>query len=114
MNTELAQKLKDAGFPQTFEPYKLKLAMAGLSIDMPYFPTLSELIEAMPMRAKYLGTVNDAHFVLRKLVTSSNESRYWAYMEDEDTYEPVEGYSFRDAPADVVVANLWLALQSNK
>lgn len=107
MNYELAKKLKDAGFPQDGP----SLSKGGSNWELPvvYFPILEELIEAMPMRRKDLGTINDAHFVLRKLV-SEDRNQYWAYMEDEDTNEPVLGFSFREKPAVIVVANLYVAL----
>ena len=112
MDYELVKQLKGVG-------YELRRCgspglcpnddLIEINNDFYFQPTLSELIYAMPMRAKYLGTINDAHFVLRKLV-SGDQNQYWAYMEDEDTDEPVVGYSFREEPADVVVAKLYIKL----
>lgn len=101
MNQELAQKLKEAGFPQNGN-FDFEWDMAS--------PTLSELIDAMPMRAKYLGTVNDAHFVLRKMVVGAPGRLYRALMEDEDTGKAVEGYNFIAAIPEEAVGKLWLAL----
>lgn len=119
MNYELAKQLKNAGFSQQKgRGYYLPDAAASGSQDdvfkkeFVYIPTLEELIDEMPMRRKDLGTVNDAHFVLRKLV-STDKNSYWTYMEDEDTNKEIEGYIFRNEPADVVVAKLWLALNNN-
>uniref|UniRef100_A0A6M3J888 Uncharacterized protein n=1 Tax=viral metagenome TaxID=1070528 RepID=A0A6M3J888_9ZZZZ len=107
MTYELAKQLKEAGFPQ--EVKNGEWFVPGIANPEVYMPTLSELIEAMPCRKKYLGIINDAHFVLRKLV--SREEEYWAYYEDEDTDKPVDGYSFRNMPAEEAVARLWLKLQ---
>lgn len=124
MNYELALKLKEAGFPQ--EPATHWIGGGTVEVDENYgekrkivshtkrelvrYPTLEELLEQMPMRKKYLGTVNDAHFVLRKIVTFSGEE-YLAAYEDEDTGIPVPRYEFYGS-ALVAVANLWLALNS--
>lgn len=107
----LVKELKDAGFPlkpATMGSDAARIKSFGYE-GIWLFPTLEELLEEMPMRRKDLGTVNDAHFVLRKLV-GTNKNSYWAYIENEDTYGEIEGYSFRNEPADVVVARLWLAL----
>lgn len=120
MTYELALELKNAGFLQGHPSGDHHAGGGWFDTDGDfswhptgngdvYAPTLSELIEAVPMRRKDLGTVNDAHFVLRKLV-SRLPGVYWAYMEDEDSDEPIEGYSFRNEPADVVVARLYVAL----
>ena len=119
MNYELAKRLKDAGFPIFFSYAKFVLEKpwgSELSPDTEHygyiFPTLEELLDQMPMRKKYLGTVNDAHFVLRKLVTVDGEE-YLAAYEDEDTCSGVPGYEFWGSPTEAV-ANLWLAINSQK
>ena len=110
MNYKLAKQLFDKGFPFGDVPKGVVAVTDSLRIDGDWYliPTLEELIDAMPMRKKYLGTVNDAHFVLRKLV--GNENIYRAYYEDEDTNESVPGYEFTEKEASVAVAKLWLKL----
>ena len=74
-------------------------------------PTLSELMSAMPMREKHLGTINDAHFQIWKLVSRNEEGKYRACMVDEMNGHIIEGYSFTSVGgAEEAVANLWLAL----
>ena len=107
INYKLALVLKKAGFPQK-EPNQYRFMQDGTT-ERVYFPILSELVEEMPMRQKYLGTVNDAHFVLRKLVSSKEGGEYRAYYEDEDTNEIVPGYEFV-GDADVAVAKLYIKL----
>ncbi len=124
MTYEMAVQLKQAGFPQKpTKPFPgfgefYVVGDSGTIIgstptntrEFIYYPTLDELIEAIPMREKHLGTVNDAHFVLRKLV--GNSPRYHAYMEDEDHPDNwgIEGFSFIETDPKVAVAKLYLAL----
>lgn len=54
---------------------------------------IEDLLKQIPCRKKYLGTINDAHFVLRKLVSSTNNT-WRAYYEDEDTEKSVDGFDF--------------------
>ena len=98
MNQELSDKLYKAGF--TYE---------ADFVALENYPTLGDLVDAMPMRRKDLGTINDAHFVLRKLVTSKPK-QYRAAMEDEDNGNYIEGFDFIADTAEESVALLWLAL----
>ncbi len=112
LSFETCKKLKEAGFPRDWDMAALYNSKTGKEMGV-IGPSLSKLIEAMPMRQKYLGsTVNDAHFVLRKLVGLTPE--YRAYYEDEDTGLAVEGYSFKNRIAEEAVAQLWLALNEKK
>ena len=105
MNYALAKRLCLAGFPFKYSD-RADTDSEKIAEFTP--PTLEELLDQMPMRKKYLGTVNDAHFVLRKLVTVDGEE-YLAAYEDEDTYNSVPGYEFFGTPTEAV-ANLWLAI----
>ena len=107
MEKDLAKQLESTGFKTKYHTGDVE---NGKLVAVPN-PSLSELLDAVPMRQKYLGTVNDAHFVLRKLVTSSKINQYWAYYEDEDTEKPIEGYSFRGEQAKTVIAKLLIALK---
>lgn len=69
----------------------------------------------MPMRAKNLGTINDAHFQIWKLVTRNPKGDYRACMVDENNGNIVDGYNFvSEDGAEEAVANLWLALNKTK
>ncbi len=116
-----AQRLKEAGFPQIgksfiwFDPSgseKIRMHLSDVidfkNTGYTYSPLLSELISEMPMRKKYLGTVNDAHFVLRKLV--GVRPAYRACYEDEDTGMPVPGYDFVNEIPEEAVSLLWMEI----
>lgn len=124
MNYDVAKKLKDAGFPQ--KDYLAKEQPNGwiaedgdfadwkVSDEYIYVPTLSELIEAMPMRVKYIdGLINDAFFILEKLC--GQKASYRASLDgDFETEEIAKKWQFvKDTPEEAV-ANLWLALNPVK
>lgn len=114
MNYDIAKQLKDAGFPQegegTYSETHDSMMSSGCNVYRPnvYYPTLSELIAAMPQRMKSIGSINDAHFVFRKLVTQTKDI-YSAYYEDEDTNNAIDGYAFFGGMSEVV-ARLWIAV----
>lgn len=85
MNYELANELKDAGFPYQLDHYE-----AGI------FPSLSELIEGC----------GDGFFRLEKSAGNN-----WTAMSGFDASGLIkEGYANCPTP-EVAVAKLWLALQ---
>lgn len=87
MNHELAQKLKDAGFPQI---RGIAVEAEGKSMYGVYFPDLSELIESCS--DKFLS-----------LHRSNQKVPSWMAF---GTVEPTISF---DSPEEAV-ANLWLAL----
>lgn len=64
-------------------------------------PSIETLLSLMPMSCKHLGTINKAHFVLRKLVCKDCNC-YRAYYEDEDTSKPIEGFEFKGELREVL------------
>lgn len=112
MNYELAKQLKDAGFPQGRKGQIIETNMGDRDTFV-YAPALEELIDALPMRIKYHDKlINDAHFFFTKLV-SNPPAQYWAYYEGESGEGVLEDLSFREEPADVVCAKLWLAVNNH-
>lgn len=96
---ELAKQLKDAGFPK-----KIVLGMdakevadrmeKGLFVEVPEYPTLSELIEACGNG--FTG-----------LFRTTNYSSKNQWLAENDTKN---GSSHHGETAEEAVANLWLAL----
>lgn len=89
----------------------------GCSVVSSYrIPTLSELIEAMQSRYKYIpGLINDAHFLLLKTFGNGGEKGYIAYLDGQwESIEIENRYRFYSSTPEEAVANLWLELNNNK
>lgn len=109
MTYELAKQLKDAGF--VYKPYEHRpyLVLGDDDNTGVPIPTLSELIEVMPMRKKYHPKlINDAHFFLTKRVGSPAD--YRAYYEGETGEGVIEEWDCIGSTPEEAVAKLWLAL----
>ena len=114
MEYNLVKKLKDAGFPQTgnsshwWHDKEVKDYNEGKA----YIPTLSELIEAMPKRIKYLdGLINDAIFELQKMWCLSGKIYRARLNGDFESDDIAKEWSFNCETPEEAVARLWLALQ---
>lgn len=84
--------------------------------DVAYVPTLSELIDQMQSRYKYIdGLINDAHFILVKTFIDGGKVGYIAYLDgDWESSEIENKYRFISENASVAVSSLWLALNHKK
>jgi len=113
MNYELAKKLKDAGFPQTFS-YRPRMCdevyfdggVIGLrqeGKEYIYIPTLSELIEACGDGFGYLVRFPDG----TKWRVEKN--RKWEAIGYPKSYDCNKTSFYKKTPEEAV-ANLWLEL----
>ncbi len=116
MNYELIKKLKDARFPFKGETngctyHEVNGTTMDIAICLCDAPTLSELIDEMPARVKYIeGLCNDAQFCLAKTVGSSGVF-YIALLEGQwDDEEIGNKYRFVTKTPEEAVALLWLEL----
>ena len=106
MSYELALKLKDAGFPQkevisAKEAYDMsgEGLTIGMLLEMPYLPTLSELIEACRDRFQLVG----------KRRTQPGTSYIWRASSNIKTGKFGHVNGDGKTPSEAV-ARLWLAL----
>jgi hypothetical protein len=96
MNYELAKQLKDAGFPQQENSYQaIQTYPAKNAGVIPYYPSLSELIEACGDRFNS--------------VCREPDGMWWADWESK----PLELEGDRATTPEEAVARLWLALNKS-
>lgn len=104
MNYELAKKLKDAGFPQGKNGNFSISVSSSIPVDseLPYIPTLSELIEACVK----LSATGDFH--LEHNSVSKRHSAGWgASVDCFKGNEYIDGKTPEEA-----IARLWLSLHN--
>lgn len=103
MNYELAKELKDAGFPQECHGYKI-----FSSENLPYYPNLSELIEACGYKLRAIQR-EDYEDELYDIETP-NEKKWCAVKEWYEFYPPAVEIGEYGSTPEEAVARLWLTL----
>jgi len=103
MDYELAKKLKDAGFTQTHKDITLSIAKDMQSEEC-LVPTLSELIEACGNVTIRLQSYWNGNDLMWQADTCGNFRDYDHVLDKSEV----------GSTPEEAVANLWLALNTNK